>query len=289
LTGGGKRPKNHLKSIYYLSNIFKELKYFTSYIATFLTPQREEKLLNSKGIVLIEFAICMPILIILLFYINDLMRIKRYYSQTEFVAQQFANIIQNISQKREGVNRKITLLDIRYAASLAFLSIYPGTTMFADGKRGNQSHELSHRPEFRIYYIKGLSEGKASVRWGWNGYCTTSTSPKTWQGGRLTSDVIRSSVRWRANTDASNIYPTLKINDEKDKIILECFVYNNDITMSLNAHSASDDQNSRAKKAFNFQLLNPKAVYADANVGHYFNSVVIFTPKPGLFDETPPS
>ena len=67
-----------------------------------------------RGSILIEFAICMPILIILLFYINDLVRIKRYYSQTEFVALQMANILQNIAK-----TRKITRNDIKYAASLA--------------------------------------------------------------------------------------------------------------------------------------------------------------------------
>ncbi len=46
----------------------------------------------NRGAILIEFAICMPILIILLFYISDLVKIKRYYSQTEFVGQQMANI-----------------------------------------------------------------------------------------------------------------------------------------------------------------------------------------------------
>jgi len=62
---------------------------------------------SCRGSILIEFAVCMPIFIILLFYIHDLVKIKRYYSQTEFVAQQMANILQNISQKR--ADKKIWL------------------------------------------------------------------------------------------------------------------------------------------------------------------------------------
>ena len=97
----------------------------------------------------------MPILIILLFYINDLVRIKRYYSQTEFVAQQFANIIQNISQKRgssDPTKLKISIPDIKYAASLAFLSMYPGKTMYITGTSGAR-HELSHAPRLNIFYV----------------------------------------------------------------------------------------------------------------------------------------
>ena len=210
------------------------------------------------------------------------MRIKRYFSQTEFVGQQMANILQNIAK-----TRAITINDLRYAASLAYLTIYPGKTMFADGKRGDQSHELSHRPEFRIYYVKALSEGKASVKWGWNGYCTTSTSPKTWKGGSISSDSNRSAVRWKTDTNASNIYPILKTDDEKDKIILECLIYNNANTMSLNDYAGSDDQNARAKKAFKLRLVNPRAVYVASSMGYYFNSVVIFTPYSG-FSETAP-
>ena len=60
----------------------------------------------------------MPILIVLLFYINDLVRIKRYYSQTEFIGQQMANILQNIAK-----NRAIRGDDIKYACSLAWLDI----------------------------------------------------------------------------------------------------------------------------------------------------------------------
>ena len=55
---------------------------------------------SCRGAILVEFAVCMPILIISLFYINDLMKIKRFYSQTEFVAQQAANILQNLAKKK---------------------------------------------------------------------------------------------------------------------------------------------------------------------------------------------
>ena len=243
--------------------------------------------LNSKGSILIEFAVCMPILIILLFYIHDLIKIKRYYSQTEFVAQQMANIIQNISQKRS--DKKITLTDLGYAASLAFLSIYPGKTMYSDRKRGNASHELSHFPKFHIHYVKGLSGGKASGIWALRFRIQEGTTPTEWAYTVMKSTDSDSKVKWGTNLAQSTIYPTLKMDEGKYKIILECVLYNGESSMSNNEYLATDSQSTRAKKSFKCRLITPKPNYKSDGHGYYFDSVVIFTPKPGLFDETAPS
>ena len=283
LTGGGKRPKNHLKSIYYLSNIFKELKYFTSYIATFLTPQREEKLLNSKGIVLIEFAVCMPVLIILIFYISDLMKIKRYYSQTEFVAQEMANIIQNISQKRD--NKKIKLEDLKNAIALAYQTIYPGTTMFWQGS----GLYFVHYPHPIICYVKGNSDGSATTVWSkvlWSGE-SESVSPTTIKSQTLTKTHDISSINMGTNLQPSQIHPNLKIKSGEIKIIVEAPIFlNTTYSKDINGKSGYT-----SREAFGCRLVSPKRRLnsTDERRGGYFNSVVIFTPKPGLFDETPPS
>ena len=120
---------------------------------------------NTKGIlrgsIIIEFAVCIPVLIVLLFYIYDLMRLKRYYSQTEFVAQQIANIIQNIAKKRVAEGQAVTIKDVGYAAKLAYLSIYPGTTMY----RKDSGHEFFHMPRIFVHYIESDSNGKASCKW----------------------------------------------------------------------------------------------------------------------------
>ena len=156
MTGGGKDLKNQTKSTNYLYKISSFVKFYINKILAEKTSipsdRRIKKILDAtsrcRGAILIEFAVCMPVLIILLFYINDLIRIKRYYLQTEFMAHQFVNIIQNISQKRE--NKAITLNDMKYASALAWLSLYPGTTMHHTDPRTDRSHELSHYPWFFI-------------------------------------------------------------------------------------------------------------------------------------------
>ena len=244
---------------------------------------------SCRGSILIEFAVCMPILIILLFYINDLVRIKRYYSQTEFVAQQFANIIQNISQKRD--NKKITIRDIKYAASLAFLSMYPGKTMYRIGTSGGR-HELSHAPRLNIFYIKGLPGGKASCSWGRRFLGEGASTPITWSpSSNFSGSGDTSSVRTSASTP-SDIYPTLKIGENEEKIIVEVNIFNASHVMNANNYVETDKQATLAKKAFNCRLVTPKPLKTEAasTQGWYFDSVVIFTPKPGLFDpDNPPA
>jgi len=238
------------------------------------------------GAILIEFAVCMPILIILLFYINDLVRIRRYYSQTEFVAQQFVNIIQNISQKRD--SKKITKNDFRYAASLAFLSIYPGKTAYSITGKDN-SHEFSHDGYVVIYYVKGLSGGKASFVWGRCFYQAESLTPS---GCTINSNGANSAytvIKGKTNVEPSAIYPTLKINEGEVKILVEVQLVNDPSRMNPNG-PMPDTRTDRSRIAFGCRLIAPKTFFSANTIqGRYFPSVVIFTPKPGLFSETAPS
>lgn len=277
MTGGGKSLKNLTKSKSYFSRFLDFVKIYLKKLVVFRA--------SNRGAILIEFAVCMPVLIILLYYINDLSKLKRYYDQTEFVAQQMVNILQNISQNR--TDKKINKDDIKYAASLAHLTIYPGKTMYADGKRGNASHELSHMPYFFIHYVRASPGGRASVLWSYYCFCYNAVNPTGWQIGDVTGAYSNYSlVKRKIDADPKDIYSILKIDEgDDDKIIIECPLFCRERTMSLNAYAASDNQDTRAKKAFNCILVTPRASYKESLFGFYFPSVVIFTPKKGLFDE----
>ena len=229
----------------------------------------------------------MPILIILLFYIHDLVKIKRYYSQTEFVAQQMANILQNISKNRS--NKKITLNDIRHSASLAFLTIYPGTTMSRIGTSGSR-HELSHAPRVNIFYVKGESGGKASCKWFRRILGETTPIWSLFTGAPSASE---STVKNLSNVSPSEIYPTLRIGENEKKIIVEVNLFSGHSIMNPNGYVESDKYPTIAQKAFKCRLVAPKALVKPTSAnqsGWYFSSVVIFTPKPGLFDpDNPPA
>jgi hypothetical protein len=280
--GGGKRLKNHLNSICYLNNILKKLKCFTKKLSTFLTPRHEEKLLNSKGIILIEFAVCMPILIILLFYINDLVRIKRYYSQTEFVGQQMANMIQNISQQR--ASKSITQDDLKYALCLANLSMFPGTTMYTQ-----DTNYPGYTTWVQMYRVVGAGNGKAKCthRWelsAWNG----KKPPKSIWYTCTSGDHNGSKVRYSSTAvTPSQIYPTLKMgsddNTTEEKIIIDVCIFTDSKIRPMGK--------STEKQIFGLNLVTPPFRLYKTNQFHFYcHSIVIFSPKKGLFsDSCPPA
>ena len=240
---------------------------------------------SCKGAILIEFAVCMPILIISLFYINDLVKLKRYYAQTEFVAQQAANMIQNISQKKS--NKKISKQDLQHIFTLATLTIYPDNN-FCSIKQG---HKHGHFGEIFLYYVQGNTNGTADVLWGYNIQTyKNGLDPSAIGVGSREELNSRSHVKILTGASPQDIWPTLKIGLGDKKIILECCIdYTNTSGYKLNNGNGCDTVSP--SKIFGFNLITPKGTKREGSTADfaYFNSVVIFTPKPGLFDKTPPS
>ncbi|MBO4405365.1 MAG: pilus assembly protein [Alphaproteobacteria bacterium] len=230
-----------------------------------------------RGAILIEFAICMPILIILLFYINDLVKIKRYYSQTEFVGQQMANILQNLAKKRNAAGETLKYEDLCHAASLAYLTMYPGTTMYSP-TAGQRKHEFIHCPFFYIYYIQGTSEGKAKCLWG-KGITTDRVNHPPWHNFHdVTRNFESSIVAYNPDeVTASSIYPTLKVEDDKPKIIIEPAILWGTGLMDKNGGKVGT-----ARQAFGYHFVSPRR-HSDL----YFNSVVIFSPNAGFPEVRP--
>ena len=296
MTGGGKDLKNQSKSICYPRKIFSFVKFCIKKILSekksIPSDRRIKKILDAtsrcRGAILIEFAVCMPILIILLFYINDVVRLKRLHSQTEFVAQQMVNILQNISQKREGKDRKITCNDIRYAASLAYLTMFPGTTRFTLTVDKVNTSDFGYNGLGYIFCVKGNSDSTASVLWARRfHFADRAENPSAVSIDQAW--LSRSNVKRLTNASPSEIYPTLKINPDEIKIIIECGVHYSQAGSYYftDGRSAADVSPAEAFGLRLFKLL-PDATRAGSNGSIFFLSAVIFTPKPGLFDKTPP-
>ena len=65
---------------------------------------------NIRGAILIEFAVCMPIFILLLFGLHDIFKMARLQDRTNLVAHEVVSMIQNVSQGR--LNKIITREDL---------------------------------------------------------------------------------------------------------------------------------------------------------------------------------
>ena len=211
----------------------------------------------------------MPVLIILLYYINDLSKLKRYHDQTEFVAQQMVNMIQNVSHGRE--SKRIKKEDVWNIMGVAWLTMFPGTTRY--GK------PLGYVPGVAIYYVKGLDNGNACCCWRvWTTF-ENSGNPQSgigWSAGR--SAFKSSNVKWYTDAAPSSIYPSLKIKPGEHKIILETILLTNPKWKNMSGASSN-------KEKFGFYLLDPKKNVTATGFHACFNSVVIFTPQEELFSE----
>ena len=185
------------------------------------------------------------------------------------------NILQNISQGRD--DKTIRIPDIERAASLAWLNVYPGTTMFG--------HEfMIPMPYVIIHYVVGMPNGKAKCVWGCRIFCKNATNPSSWNIQPIFySDMVYSRVRWGVDVDPSSIYPSLKIKEGEKKIILENSFFWNTTHFDALKHKASS-----SREAFKCYSVSPDSPVPRGQM--YFPSIVIFTPANGdqLFSTDPP-
>jgi hypothetical protein len=218
-------------------------------------------------------------LIALLYYLHDMPKLVRIQERMEFCAHCLVNMLQNCSQSR-ATSKNITFNDIRYAVRSAYLAFYPSTTMYATGTR---QHPLGHFPLGFIYYVSGNSDNTASVVWAFIFHMDTNASEKVIITRHISTHRY-SMINILQNVAPTAIYPGLKINLGEKKIILECSCcYHN---KPGDPDTFSDGRKCPAvpvKTAFGLYITTPKA-----RVECYFNSIVIFTPKPDLFNETLP-
>lgn len=257
---GEQRPENQKKSNCLISQISKLASYFIKKFKIFR--------FSKHGAILIEFAVCIPILIIAMLYIHDIVKIRRYYSQTEFAGQQMINIIQNISQKR--TDKQFTLSDIRLALYLASLSFYPGK--FAS--RGSDYYD-KQIPCVAVNVVEGIN-GKATIRnFGVaiayydqsSGYNQNRPFGFVKRPNDASYSIIHPMYRWR-ELETTDIWPSLKIQNGEKKAIIETF-----ITMESRSNT---EPKIDLKKIFGLFLLNPKILRSCDNTYIFFHSALIF-------------
>ncbi|MDR1334252.1 MAG: hypothetical protein LBJ71_03475 [Holosporaceae bacterium] len=193
-------------------------------------------------------------------------------AKMDFCAHCVANILQNVSN-----GQKITQKHICYAMQTAFLTFYPGKTMWGTSRfhlpLGHFSHSF-------VYCIKGLPGGKASVVWCIDFYIDTTSAQIEVCNGQYGS----SAIKYLTGVDPSQIYNKLEIKEGEMKILLECAMMYGASKDRYFSDGRSCAQVS-VREAFGFLLRSPKMLSTNC----FFHGIMIFTPKPGLFDEIVPS
>jgi hypothetical protein len=177
------------------------------------------------------------------------------------------------------------LRDIDYITSSALLPYFGGGT--------NQYVQSGYvvpsgfEPESLIYCVLGTGEDKAKILW-------IVYSDWHWPPGKKTLSLLTSAntnwsiVRGTKNveTAGSSIYKDLTIKAGEMKIILEIALFvGNSSSSNFYYPDGRNAKNVSLRERFGFMILEPKR----SAPREIFNTVVIFTPKPGLFSSVPPS
>ncbi len=168
-------------------------------------------------------------------------------------------MLQNISQ-----GQTITLDQIKQAFCTAVLPYYRNFTI-------RTSYD-NFFPHAWIYYVKGLDNGNASVVKIWVTWCVNKTRVDVQKLNQVHNG---SSINFKQNVSPKEIYKNLTIKPGEIKIICEYTNHYLTNNTSMNYNTA---------KEMGFFLYCPSTP-ASLNKQNYFDSVIIFSPKPGIFNE----
>jgi hypothetical protein len=184
--------------------------------------------------------------------------------------------------------RRITLNDIRHAFCSAHLSAYLGTYSIFSNNKGY--HRYGHAPHGWIYYLKGVG---SSVCCFWmiqvESVNVAGSTPFTIAVGAKTSGAEnRSFVRIAAGEtkNPAAVYPGLSMSNGEVKIVVEVAPYHHPSSNSGNR--LLNGRMITSKEAFGFFVIDPK-ITSYTGRETFFNTVIIFTPESGLFDESAPT
>ena len=228
---------------------------------------------HSKGAILIEFAFAVPIMIMLLYYIHDLVRLKQIQRRMQFCGEIMVNMLQNITQNRE--NKAVTKTDYAHSMYAAFLA-YLGSDQKIYGEKSDEQH-LFYFPHPTLFCIKGLDNGKVKILWimhpTWYKYPSNLNAPGVRTAQNDKTHINEFSIipaLLNTETNPENISKNFRINAGEIKMVLEvCFFTR---------------YPEKAKHHFGCIITKPKPSCPRA----FFNRLVIFSPRPGLFSETAP-
>ncbi|MDR0555457.1 MAG: hypothetical protein LBG20_00370 [Holosporaceae bacterium] len=230
------------------------------------------KFLSSKGAILIEFAVSIPVLLALLYYMHDLPKLARIKERMEFCAYCAVNMIQNVSHGAE-----ITSRNIAHIWGAAFLPFFGGGVLQYQSETSSYVYPLGLVCDCCLIYLKGRGNGKVTVLWSlWNYWFQVPNLMS------INSGIVRGPFPAVGSTvDATVVDKNLSIREGEYRAIVFLSITNSSSVLLPNGTRAT---NIPSRQLFGFWIYNPTYKYSNA----YFYAYVIFTPKPGLFSETPP-
>ncbi|MDR3155707.1 MAG: hypothetical protein LBT90_01210 [Holosporaceae bacterium] len=233
-----------------------------------------------RGSVLLEFAVAIPVLVMIMYFVLDSLRSNELDKKMDNIAYFAASMIQNIS--KNNANRLITLRDIRHITYATFMPMYFGTQPFCVG---GDKYQLGYVPLLAMACVKGNIDSKATVVWAAMSDGFTATTPETFLcvvNNPEIASLMKLSYTIGQSVDPKSIHPNLMIRPGEMKLIICTCIFTNSNFKYGNGEKVNDNP----KKLFGFRLLPVNIKGSDNS---FLHSYVIIQPNSNVFNETPPA
>ena len=224
-------------------------------ICYYKSSRKDDSTLYYHGGILIEFAFSIPILISLLFFINDHYRFYELQNKVKSSAYLVASIIQQIGNTR--TDKQLTKYDFGRIAYASGLNFFHTGAMFTPYP-------------FGIYYavcffwVKRINE---------NSYQYQKSHGTTSSAGTSPAEINQNCSRLQTKTkkEITEMHHDLICDNDGDEKLL--------IEVSYRKNSRYYNRNK-----LGFFILEPKIQSSlDGINNSFFKCILIITPKPGLF------
>jgi hypothetical protein len=194
-------------------------------------------------------------------------------------------MIQNVSQGRE--NKSITMTDLLIISHAAWTPFYGGGAQHYS--QSSSAHVMLHGYIFQLEYycVKGVGNGQAKLCWIINVNCD-------WHditGMAVTPDRgIVSPIKCSAGKTyaCSTIYKGLNVELDEIKILVMPRLYEGNSVNRMYFPNGTVAHSKSISEKLGLYLMRVENNFTSGHSTIGEPIVIIFTPKPGLFEETVP-
>ncbi|MDR1361850.1 MAG: pilus assembly protein [Holosporaceae bacterium] len=228
--------------------------------------------LNNIGVILLEFAIALPLLMIVLYASADIPRYFLWRFKVENASRYAASMIQNTAS-----GTFVKAKDLRMVSHAAFLNIYVGNQNIDISTQEKMPH--GHNSSLHVYCVNGVQDSKGKILWGWVSN-KARLSPKTRESGDAYQTTGRVSIvptGLNSETDEANIFKDLRILKDEVKIIVEAGI------VQAKAYSDGADTAINPRRMLGFFIM---PVFGEKM---YMGNAIVFTPQDGAFSANSPN
>ncbi|MDR2267972.1 MAG: hypothetical protein LBD81_00800, partial [Holosporaceae bacterium] len=228
---------------------------------------------DNFGVILIEFAVSIPVLISGLYASCDVPKYFLWNFKVENASRYAANMIQHATN-----GAPLRSNDLVRVSHAAFLNIYVGDQSVSSNDDGSQMRH-GHNSALYVYRVKGVAKDKGKVIWGWRSdKAKSSPSNRISTSGDAYIDSRVSIVKANKNSEISGaeIFKDLKIEKDETKMIIEAGIVQSE------KYADGTLTSSNPRKMLGYMMM---PVLGDKM---YMGNALVITPEKGIFsDELP--